>query len=80
MGDPGKTSTREEQTRRLVESMKRQLGSFCGLLRESDVVELMLNADGTVWVDRLGQPMQPAGSPQRRNPSSRPLPARSAAP
>jgi P-type conjugative transfer ATPase TrbB len=62
MGDPGKTSTREEQTRRLAESMKRQLGSVCGLLRESDVVELMLNADGTVWVDRLGQPMQPAGT------------------
>jgi type IV secretion system protein TrbB len=62
MGDPGKLSTREEQTRRLAESMKRQLGSFCGLLSESDVVELMLNADGTVWVDRLGQPMQPAGT------------------
>jgi hypothetical protein len=42
--------------------MKRQLGSFCGLLRESDVVELMLNADGTVWVDRLGQPMLQAGT------------------
>ena len=62
MGDSGKTSTREEQTRRLAESMKRQLGALCGLLHESDVVELMLNADGTVWVDRLGQPMQPAGT------------------
>jgi len=62
MGDSGKTSTREEQTRRLAESMKRQLGALCGLLHESDVVELMLNADGTLWVDRLGQPMQPAGT------------------
>jgi P-type conjugative transfer ATPase TrbB len=62
MGDSGKTSTREEQTRRLAESMKRQLGALCGQLHESDVVELMLNADGTVWVDRLGQPMQPAGT------------------
>ena len=62
MRDSGKTSTREEQTRRLAESMKRQLGALCGLLHESDVVELMLNADGTVWVDRLGQPMQPAGT------------------
>src|ERR1700737_1703673 len=62
MGDPGKPSTREEQTRRLAESMKRQLGAFCGLLHESDVVEVMLNADGTVWVDRLGQPMRPAGT------------------
>ena len=42
--------------------MRRQLGPFCGLLHESNVVELMLNADGTVWVDRLGQPMQPAGT------------------
>jgi type IV secretion system protein TrbB len=41
--------------------MKRQLGSFCGLLHESDVVELMLNADGVVWVDRLGRAMQPVG-------------------
>src|SRR5260370_3659223 len=64
MGEPGKISTREEQTRRLAESMKRQLGSLCGLLHESDVVELMLNAAGTVWVDRLGQPMEPAGTMQ----------------
>jgi type IV secretion system protein TrbB len=62
MEDPGKTTTREEQARRLAESMKRQLGSLCGLLHESDVVELMLNANGTVWIDRLGQPMQPAGT------------------
>ena len=62
MADPGKSSTREEQTRRLAESMKRQLGAFCGLLHESDVVELMPNADGTVWVDRLGRSMRPAGT------------------
>lgn len=62
MGEPGKISTREEQAHRLVESMRRQLGSLCGLLQESDVVELMLNADGTVWVDRLGSDMQPAGT------------------
>src|ERR1700730_10427179 len=62
MGKPGKPSTRGYGTRRLPESMKRQLGAFCGLLHESDVVEVMLNADGTVWVDRLGQPMRPAGT------------------
>jgi type IV secretion system protein VirB11 len=64
MGDPGKTSTREEQKRRLAESMRRQLGAICELLNESDVVELMLNADGTIWVDRLGQPMETAGTMQ----------------
>jgi type IV secretion system protein TrbB len=41
--------------------MKRQLGAFCPLLMERDVVELMLNADGQLWVDRLGQPMIAVG-------------------
>src|ERR1700761_4927121 len=52
---------REEQARRLAESMKRQLGAFCPLLEERDVIELMLNADGRLWVDRLGQPMKAVG-------------------
>lgn len=62
MADDGKPSTREEQARRLAESMKRQLGPFCGLLTEPGLVELMLNADGTVWADRLGQGMSPVGT------------------
>ena len=61
MIDDGKPSTREEQARRLAESLKCQLGAFCPLLMERDVVELMLNADGRLWVDRLGQPMTPVG-------------------
>jgi type IV secretion system protein VirB11 len=61
MIDDGKPSTREEQARRLAESLKRQLGAFCPLLMERDVIELMLNADGRLWVDRLGQPMTPVG-------------------
>lgn len=62
MVEPVKLTTREEQARRLSEAMRRQLGEFCGLLDESDVVEISLNPDGRVWVDRLGQPMQPVGS------------------
>ena len=62
MGDPANVSLRSEQRHRLSESMRRQLGPFCALLEESDVVELMLNADGTVWADRLGQPMRPVGT------------------
>ena len=62
MGDPASGSLRAEQRYRLAESMRRQLGPLCALLEESDVVELMLNADGTVWADRLGQPMRPVGS------------------
>ena len=61
MTDDGKLTIREEQARRLAESMKRQLGAFCPLLRERDVIELMLNADGRLWVDRLGQPMKAVG-------------------
>ena len=61
MIDDGKPSTCEEQARRLAEFLKRQLGAFCPLLMERDVVELMLNADGRLWVDRLGQPMTPVG-------------------
>jgi type IV secretion system protein TrbB len=61
MLDDGKTTVREEQARRLAESMKRQLGAFCPLLEERDVIELMLNADGRLWVDRLGQPMKAVG-------------------
>jgi type IV secretion system protein VirB11 len=61
MVDEGKPSTREEQARRLAEAMKRQLGQFCGFLAEPGLVELMLNADGTVWADRLGRGMAPVG-------------------
>ncbi len=61
MMDDGKPTIREEQARRLAESMKRQLGAFCPLLGEPDVIELMLNADGRLWVDRLGQPMKAVG-------------------
>lgn len=53
---------REETARRLADTLKRQLGtSFCGLLQTPGVVELLLNADGRVWVDRLGSGMEPAG-------------------
>jgi type IV secretion system protein VirB11 len=57
-------SNREERTRRVAESLKRQLGPFCPLLTAPDLVELMLNADGTVWAEHLGQGMQPVGTMQ----------------
>ena len=63
MAEEGRPSTRDEQAWRLAESMKRQLGpSLCGILAERGLVELMLNADGQVWADRLGQGMAPAGA------------------
>jgi P-type conjugative transfer ATPase TrbB len=62
MADPLRFSSRDEQVRRLAEIMRRQLGAFCWLLDEPDVVEIALNPDGQVWVDRLGQPMRPVGT------------------
>src|ERR1700722_6788984 len=57
-------SNREEQSRRLAEAMKRQLGAFAAHLAEPGLIELMLNADGTVWADRLGEGMSPVGTMQ----------------
>ena len=53
---------REETARRLAEALKRQLGTgLCGLLQTPGVVELLLNANGRVWVDRLGSGMELVG-------------------
>jgi type IV secretion system protein TrbB len=63
MTEETQLSARDEQACRLAETLRRQLGpKLCGLMEASDVVELMLNADGQVWVDRLGQGMSPIGS------------------
>jgi hypothetical protein len=58
----GSLSTRDEQARRLVESMKRQLGQFCSILVDSNLIGLMLNAASTVWADRLDAGMSPVGT------------------
>ncbi|MBE7158840.1 MAG: Flp pilus assembly complex ATPase component TadA, partial [Rhodospirillales bacterium] len=58
-------TARAEQARRLADTLKRQLGpTLCGLLDAADVTEIMLNADGRLWVDRLGQGMAPIGAMQ----------------
>src|SRR5579875_80346 len=60
MTEDTQPSAREEQARRLAETLRRQLGTtLCGLLQAPDVVELMLNSDGRVWADRLGKDMEP---------------------
>ena len=60
MGRDNQLSARDEQARRLAETLSRQLGgTLCGLLLAPDVVELMLNSDGRVWADRLGREMEP---------------------
>src|SRR5579875_1472207 len=58
--DDVNSSAREQQARRLAETLRRQLGTvLCGLMQAPDVVELMLNADGRVWADTLGRAMVP---------------------
>ena len=44
----------ESQTRR-ADALDHALGPLKELLTDERVVEIMLNADGVVWVDRLGQ-------------------------
>ena len=63
MAEDVQPSAREEQARRLSETLRRQLGpANCGLMQASDVVELMLNPDGRLWVDRLGRGMEAVGT------------------
>src|ERR1700761_72284 len=62
MADLSRLGARDEIARRLHESMRRLLGDNYQWLKESDVVEICLNADGGVWVDRLGQKMERVGA------------------
>lgn len=51
-----------EEQRRLREKLRRELGPLiCGLLSEPDVVEIMLNPDGQLWVERQGEHQKPIG-------------------
>lgn len=44
---------------RLLSSLEYNLGSvIMGALRDPDVVEIMLNPDGRIWIEKLGQEMQ----------------------
>jgi P-type conjugative transfer ATPase TrbB len=52
-----------EHERRIIEKLKRELGpTICALLDDQSVIEIMLNPDKTLWVERLGEPMQQIGS------------------
>jgi type IV secretion system protein VirB11 len=51
-----------EQQTRVREKITRELGPLItALLHERDVIEIMLNDDGRLWVERLGEQMQPVG-------------------
>lgn len=64
---PGLSSisqNRTEHEKRIAEKLKREFGPLvCGLLLDdSRVIEIMLNPDGMLWVERLGEPMKHIGS------------------
>ncbi len=47
---------------RLIEKLKREMGSVClNALNNQNVIEIMLNSDGTLWVEEIGEPIQQVG-------------------
>ncbi|MFT0549126.1 P-type conjugative transfer ATPase TrbB [Allopusillimonas ginsengisoli] len=55
-------ANRSEHDRRIAEKLRRELGPLvCDLLADPLVVEVMLNPDGTLWVERQGAEMEEAG-------------------
>lgn len=48
----------EESTRRVREKLSREMGSVLTLLRDPRVIEIILNSDGEIWVERLGETME----------------------
>jgi P-type conjugative transfer ATPase TrbB len=53
----------QELSHRLQEKLRRELGpELCALLEAPDVLEIMLNPDGQLWAEHLGQGMSLVGS------------------
>ncbi len=58
----GVAAARTEHERRIHEKLRRELGpSICNLLEDPSVFEVMLNPDGRLWVEKMGEPMRPVG-------------------
>lgn len=58
----GHSRINDEQRQRLLETLKRNLGAgILGGLNDKDVIEVMLNQDGHIWFDYLGQGMKDSG-------------------
>jgi type IV secretion system protein VirB11 len=60
--DDGLMPAKREQKRRYQEKLRRELGSLIGIcLADPRVIEIMLNPDGRLWVERSGGAMTPLG-------------------
>jgi type IV secretion system protein VirB11 len=58
----GPVSAADEQAKRLREKLARELGeTIVGALAAPNVVEIMLNADGILWFDVLGEGLRDTG-------------------
>lgn len=50
-------------THRVNEKLKREFGPvICALFNDQSVIEIMLNSDGKLWVERLGSDMEEIGT------------------
>jgi P-type conjugative transfer ATPase TrbB len=58
---------REEGKRRIEEMLRRELGALIlEALADNDVIEIMLNPDGHIWLDRMGSGMMDTGEVMHR--------------
>lgn len=56
------SKNRNEYDTRITEKLKRELGpQICELLADDTVIEILLNPDRTLWVERFGEPMKKIG-------------------
>ena len=53
------TDTNEEVIRRNLEKLRREMGEdIRRAMDDSAVIEIMLNPDGRVWIDKIGSGME----------------------
>ena len=56
------TNLKTDSQKRLIEKLKREMGQIClNALENQNVIEIMLNSDGTLWVEEIGEPIQQVG-------------------
>jgi len=57
-------SSRTEGQERLITKLKREFGTvIIEALNDDSVIEIMLNDDGTLWIEKLGENMVCVGTP-----------------